>query len=148
MKNYARLLKTTNQSEVNNLLDKGWELLAIENNGEIVNDIGVSAVRDQSVFVLGISYKILADNYRKIINQYEEYGLKETLYNKIEIDFDDSLDKYQSSSFWNTGSVENKFTEKINDYEYWTSDLSELKKMYPKETNSHIDSLSDELFPF
>mgnify|MGYP003561032541 FL=1 len=103
MKNYARLLKTTNQSEVNNLLDKGWELLAIENNGEIVNDIGVSAVRDQSVFVLGISYKILADNYRKIINQYEEYGLKETLYNKIEIDFDDSLDKYQSSSFWNTG---------------------------------------------
>ena len=37
MKNYARLLKTTNQSEVNNLLDKGWELLAIENNGEIVS---------------------------------------------------------------------------------------------------------------
>lgn len=148
MNNYARLLKTTDQSEVNTLLDKGWELLASENNGVIVNDMGVSAVKDQSVYVLGISYKVLADNYRKLIDQYEEYGLKETLYNRIEKDFDDRLDKYQSTSFWNTGSVENKFTERINDYEYWTSDFSELKKMYPKETNSHIDSLSDELFPF
>lgn len=148
MNNYARLIKTTDQSEINILLDKGWELLALENNGVIVNDMGVSVVKDQSVYVLGISYKILAENYKKIIDQYEVHGLKEMLYNKFEKDFDDSLDKYQSSSYWDTDSVENEFTERINHYEYWTSDLNKLKKMYSKETNANIDSFRVENFPF
>lgn len=148
MNNYGRLLKISDQTEVNALLDKGWELLALEKNGAIVSDYGVSTVKDQSVYVLGISYKVLAENYKKIIDQYEVHGLKEMLYNKFEKDFDDSLDKYQSSSYWDTDSVENEFTERINHYEYWTSDLNKLKKMYSKETNANIDSFRVENFPF
>lgn len=149
MQQFAKLIKLGNIKEVNTYIDLGWELIEVENKARIEYEYGVSGVNNTSNFVLGLSYKILAEKYKEIITMYEEKGFKNELYKNIEAEFDENQSDYDTSSYFDDSYVLNEFTKTINFYEYWSSDLMDLKRMYRKEdANKDYHSDDDAQLPF
>lgn len=84
-------------------------------------------------YSLGLSAKEYANKLLAIIREYEKYGLKELLVEKVEEELNDSMDLYQTAGFWESDAPLTKY---MSDYE----DIVNNKKVkYYKDKESKDD---------
>lgn len=90
MKDFLRIKELGPYENVNDYLERDWEVIeAVKVDGEIKYHIGLSA-------------RTMAMKYEAIIKEYERFGFKEKLFEKIAENYGANLNDYEQSG-WHSG---------------------------------------------
>lgn len=101
MTNYVRVFETSDYDEANEYINKGWDLIDAPTKTRFDGESGYSSY---TKYTLGLSSKEYANGLLAIIREYEKYGLKETLLEKVSREMDDNIEEYDTVGFWNSDS--------------------------------------------
>lgn len=112
MADYIKVFRTSDEKEVNEYINKGWEII---NTGKVVQIEGSEYLR----YNLGYPAKAQLAKLTAIIKEYEKYGLKEILFEKVAAENDESLDEYESDGVYPSTTP---LTEYMSNYEEVVND--------------------------
>ena len=127
MTDYVRVFETTNETEANDYIKKGWDLISTPTKTSFDGEGGYSSYTQ---YTLGLSAKEYANKLLTVIREYEKYGFKELLVEKIEQEMDDKIEEYDTVGFW---VAETPLTRYMSEYEDVVND--EKVKYYKNKEN-------------
>ncbi|KKI90676.1 hypothetical protein WQ54_19340 [Bacillus sp. SA1-12] len=87
MKEYIKVEITSDDNTVDKLMKQGWEIIA-------TNNYVIEPPDSRTQYHLGLPAKVRIEELREIIRQYEEFGFKGQLLQKIAEQNEDKLEDY------------------------------------------------------
>ena len=91
MADYVRVFETTSEKEANDYIKNGWDLIDAPTKTSFDGDSGYSSY---TKYTLGLSAKAYSNKLLAVIRDYEKYGFKEALLEKIGEETDDNVENY------------------------------------------------------
>lgn len=88
MGDYVRVFETANEEDVNEYINKGWDLIGTSKITQ--HDGDASYIK----FTLGLSTKEYANRLLAIVKTYEKHGLKDTMFEKVASEIGSSVNWY------------------------------------------------------
>ena len=95
MADYVKVFETTDYDDANKYIKNGWVLIDTPKK----STFGEAGYTSYTKYTLGLSAKEHANRLLAIIREYEKYGLKETLLEKVAEEMGDNISEYEPAGF-------------------------------------------------
>lgn len=127
MADYVKVFETSDYDKANEYIKNGWTLINTPKKSTFNGEDGYSSYTE---YTLGLSAKEHANRLLAIIREYEKYGLKEALLEKVSAEMDDNIEEYDTTGFWNSDSPLAKYMSSYEDI------VNDKKVKYFKKRNN------------
>lgn len=130
MADYARVIETGSIDEAQRMIDNGWEII---NTTTVTEPDGHSYFK----YLIGFSYKDMANSLLSIVKDYEEQGFKDQLFEKIALKNDEKLEDYTRGGFY---SASTPLTKYMKNYDLVVDDkITSYEKVREQESYDDIE---------
>lgn len=136
MADYIRVYETSNESQANKYIENGWDLIDTQTRNRFDGEGGYSSYTN---YTLGLSSKVYANKLLSIVKEYEKYGLKEVLFEKIEEETDDKISNYQQIGGGFKTPSETQLAKFVSNYEDIVNNEKVLLYKNEEKYNFDID---------
>lgn len=123
-------IEVVSEKEINKYLTKGWEV--IDTTKELLGD-GKSTILQYHV---GYPVSKHIQNLIEIIKEYEKFGFKEKLFKNKAQEYNENLEDYDTSGFFNANT---NLTNFLKNYEYIVNGKEVEYYKNPKNENVYFE---------